>query len=90
MQRKIKDNNKLQTRYNVTKQKAYELIIKMMLAFVTAMLAAVSCGSKKEAPQKKVLVLFSSGKLGWHIRTTHGRLPRNGRPERQEDCAFLH
>lgn len=32
----------------------------MMLAFVAAMLAAVSCGSKKEAPKKKVLVLYYS------------------------------
>ena len=34
--------------------------IKTMLAFVAAMLAAVSCGSKKEAPQQKVLVLYYS------------------------------
>ncbi len=32
----------------------------MMLAFATAMLSAVSCGSKKDAPQKKVLVLYYS------------------------------
>lgn len=35
--------------------------LKMMLAFVAAMLAAVSCGSKKqEAPKKKVLVIYYS------------------------------
>lgn len=32
----------------------------MMLAFVAAVLAAVSCGTKKEAPQQKVLVLYYS------------------------------
>ena len=34
--------------------------IKMMQVFVAAPLAAISCGSKKEAPQKKVLVLYDS------------------------------
>ena len=35
--------------------------LKMMLAFVATMLAAVSCGSKKqEAPQQKVLVIYYS------------------------------
>ncbi len=34
--------------------------IKMMLAFVAAVLAVVSCGSKKEAPQQKVLVIYYS------------------------------
>ena len=29
--------------------------IKMLLAFVAAMLVAVSCGTKKETPQQKVL-----------------------------------
>ena len=32
----------------------------MILAFVAAMLAAVSCGSKKETPKKKVLVIYYS------------------------------
>lgn len=34
--------------------------MKMMLAFVAAVLTAVSCGSKKEAPQQKVLGLYYS------------------------------
>lgn len=34
--------------------------VKVMLALVAAMLVAVSCGSKKEAPRKKVLVLYYS------------------------------
>lgn len=34
--------------------------LKMMLALVAVVLVAVSCGSKKEAPQKKVLVLYYS------------------------------
>ena len=32
----------------------------MMLAFVAAMLVAVSCGSKKGEPQQKVLVIYYS------------------------------
>ena len=34
--------------------------IKMILALVAVLLAAVSCSQKKEAPQKKLLVLYYS------------------------------
>ena len=34
--------------------------IKMILALAAVLLAAVSCSQKKEAPQKKVLVLYYS------------------------------